>query len=152
MTPRLREKYKNEIIKNLMAKLSLNNIHAVPRIDKIVINMGLGAEALEKKKLETCIKDIAAIAGLFILFKVPSNILDININAPVLPNESTASVSFSWVDLIARYILECTFDFITSDGLSSIAMLSEQSIISDADRSFLNFFKYLSIDSLLPNK
>ena len=49
MIPRLREKYKNEIIKNLMAKLSLKNIHAVPRIDKIVLNMGLGAEALEKK-------------------------------------------------------------------------------------------------------
>ena len=63
MIPRLREKYKNEIIKNLMAKLSLNNIHAVPRIDKIVLNMGLGAEALEKKKLETCVKDVAAIAG-----------------------------------------------------------------------------------------
>ena len=63
MIPRLREKYKNEIIKNLMAKLSLKNIHAVPRIDKIVLNMGLGAEALEKKKLETCIKDVAAIAG-----------------------------------------------------------------------------------------
>ena len=60
---KIKRKYKNEIIKNLMAKLSLNNIHAVPRIDKIVLNMGLGAEALEKKKLETCIKDIAAIAG-----------------------------------------------------------------------------------------
>ena len=63
MIPRLREKYKNEIIKNLMTKLSLNNIHAVPRIDKIVLNMGLGAEALEKKKLETCVKDVASIAG-----------------------------------------------------------------------------------------
>ena len=63
MTPRLRVKYKNEIIKNLMAKLSLNNIYAVPRINKIVLNMGLGAEALEKKKLETCIKDVAAISG-----------------------------------------------------------------------------------------
>ena len=63
MIPRLRDKYKNEIIKNLMAKLSVNNIHAVPRINKIVLNMGLGAEALEKKKLETCIKDIAAISG-----------------------------------------------------------------------------------------
>ena len=63
MIPRLREKYKNEIIKNLMGKLSLKNTHAVPRINKIVLNMGLGAEALEKKKLESCIKDVAAIAG-----------------------------------------------------------------------------------------
>ena len=51
MIPRLREKYKNEIIKNLMGKLSLKNTHAVPRINKIVLNMGLGAEALEKQKL-----------------------------------------------------------------------------------------------------
>ena len=63
MIPRLREKYKNEIIKNLMGKLSLKNTHAVPKINKIVLNMGLGAEALEKKELESCIKDIAAIAG-----------------------------------------------------------------------------------------
>ena len=35
MTPRLREKYKNEIIKNLMTKLSLNNIQAVPEFGTI---------------------------------------------------------------------------------------------------------------------
>ena len=63
MIPRLREKYKNEIIKNLMGKLSLKNTHAVPRIEKVVINMGLGLDALDKKKLETCIKDVAAITG-----------------------------------------------------------------------------------------
>ncbi len=63
MSPRLREKYKNEIIKNLMAKLSLKNILAVPKIEKIVINMGLGLDALDKKKLEACIKDISSITG-----------------------------------------------------------------------------------------
>tara|TARA_Y100001970_G_C14240681_1_gene864733 strand:+ start:2528 stop:3142 length:615 start_codon:yes stop_codon:yes gene_type:complete len=63
MNPRLREKYKNEIIKNLMAKLSLKNTLAVPKIEKIVINMGLGLDALDKKKLETCIKDISSITG-----------------------------------------------------------------------------------------
>ena len=54
MKPRLREKYKNEIIKNLMSKLSLKNLHSVPKIEKIVVNMGLGADALDKKNLETC--------------------------------------------------------------------------------------------------
>ena len=63
MTPRLREKYKNEIIKSLMSKLNLKNSNAVPKIEKIVINMGLGADALDKKKLETCVKDMAAITG-----------------------------------------------------------------------------------------
>ena len=65
MTPRLREKYKNEIIKNLMTKLSLKNLHSVPKIEKVVINMGLGADALDKKKLEACVKDIAAITGQY---------------------------------------------------------------------------------------
>ena len=63
MIPRLREKYKNEISKNLMTKLSLKNLHAVPKIEKIVVNMGLGADALDKKKLEICVKDIASITG-----------------------------------------------------------------------------------------
>jgi len=63
MTPRLREKYKNEIIKSLMSKLNLKNSNAVPKIEKIVLNMGLGADALDKKKLETCIKDMASITG-----------------------------------------------------------------------------------------
>ena len=63
MTPRLREKYKNEIIKSLMSKLNLKNTNAVPKIEKIILNMGLGADALDKKKLEACIKDMAAITG-----------------------------------------------------------------------------------------
>jgi len=63
MTPRLREKYKNEIIKSLMSKLNLKNSHAVPKIEKVVLNMGLGADALDKKILETCIKDMASITG-----------------------------------------------------------------------------------------
>ena len=50
MTPRLKEKYKNEIIKNLMLKLNYKNIFAVPKIEKVVINMGLGADASDQKK------------------------------------------------------------------------------------------------------
>ena len=39
MTPRLKEKYKNEIIKNLMSKLNQKNMHGVPRIKKIVCRL-----------------------------------------------------------------------------------------------------------------
>ena len=63
MTPRLKEKYKNEIIKNLMSKLNQKNMHSVPRIKKIVINMGLGADGSDKKILKSCIQDISAITG-----------------------------------------------------------------------------------------
>tara|TARA_Y100000590_G_scaffold440727_1_gene566494 strand:- start:160 stop:777 length:618 start_codon:yes stop_codon:yes gene_type:complete len=63
MIPRLKERYKKEIIQNLMNKLNYKNINAVPRIEKIVLNMGLGQEGLDKKKMETCVKDMSSIAG-----------------------------------------------------------------------------------------
>ena len=63
MTPRLREKYKNEIIKNLMTKLSLKNLHSVPKIEKVVINMGLGEDASDGKKVQTSLEDLTLISG-----------------------------------------------------------------------------------------
>ena len=63
MIPRLKERYKKEIIQNLMSKLNYKNINAVPRIEKIVLNMGLGPDGLDKKKMETCFKDMSSIAG-----------------------------------------------------------------------------------------
>tara|TARA_B100001996_G_scaffold261739_1_gene203920 strand:- start:1179 stop:1793 length:615 start_codon:yes stop_codon:yes gene_type:complete len=63
MTPRLKERYKKEIVQNLMSKLNYKNINAVPKIEKIVINMGLGQDGSDKKKMEVCIKDMSAITG-----------------------------------------------------------------------------------------
>ena len=63
MTPRLKERYKKEIVKNLMSKLNYKNVNAVPKIEKIVINMGLGQDAADKKKMETCVKDMSSITG-----------------------------------------------------------------------------------------
>ena len=63
MIPRLKDKYKNEIIKNLMSKFNYKNIYAVPKIEKVVINMGLGADASDQKKIKSSIQDISAITG-----------------------------------------------------------------------------------------
>ena len=63
MIPRLKERYKKEIVQNLMSKLNYKNINAVPKIEKIVINMGLGQDGTDKKKMEVCIKDMSAITG-----------------------------------------------------------------------------------------
>ena len=46
-----------------MSKLSLKNKHDVPKIKKIVLNMGLGEDASDGKKLKACIDDLALIAG-----------------------------------------------------------------------------------------
>ena len=65
MNPRLKEKYNKEIVQSLMSKLNFKNINAVPKIEKIVLNMGLGQEGLDKKKMEICIKDMSSISGQY---------------------------------------------------------------------------------------
>ena len=48
---RLQEQYKSEIIKSLQSKLNCNNIHEVPKISKIVLNIGLGEAKDDNKEL-----------------------------------------------------------------------------------------------------
>ena len=60
---RLKTIYNKEIVAKLMSKLSLTNKHDVPKIDKIILNMGLGEDASDGKKLKACIDDLALIAG-----------------------------------------------------------------------------------------
>ena len=61
--PRLKITYEKEIVAKLMSKLSLKNKHDVPRIHKIVLNMGLGEDASDGKKLKSCLEDMSLIAG-----------------------------------------------------------------------------------------
>ena len=63
MIPRLKVLYEKEIISKLMTKLSAKNKFEVPKIEKIIINMGLGEDASDGKKLKACADDIALIAG-----------------------------------------------------------------------------------------
>ena len=60
---RLKLTYKKEIVSKLMSKLSLKNKHDVPKIDKIILNMGLGEDASDSKKLKACVEDLALISG-----------------------------------------------------------------------------------------
>jgi large subunit ribosomal protein L5 len=63
--PRLLERYKQEIVPALQQKLNLKNMLAVPRLEKIVISMGLGkaVTAGEKGRMEQAEKELAVIAG-----------------------------------------------------------------------------------------
>ena len=60
---RLKITYKKEIVANLINKLSLKNKHDVPKIEKIILNMGLGEDASDAKRLKACTDDMALIAG-----------------------------------------------------------------------------------------
>ena len=63
MIPRLKVLYEKEITGKLMSKLSAKNKHEVPKIEKVIINMGLGEDASDGKKLKSCADDMALITG-----------------------------------------------------------------------------------------
>ena len=62
-TPRLKEKYKNEIVSKLKSELEIANINNVPRLEKIVVNMGVGAAASDHKLLDAAMNDMRIITG-----------------------------------------------------------------------------------------
>ena len=63
MEPRLKSVYKSEIVPQLRDSLGVQNIMQVPKLEKIVINMGLGLDANDNKILKTIQQDLANIAG-----------------------------------------------------------------------------------------
>jgi len=63
MTARLKEHYDKVVRPNLMKEFGYENKFAVPRLDKIVINMGVGEAVQDTKKVDAAAKELAAIAG-----------------------------------------------------------------------------------------
>jgi large subunit ribosomal protein L5 len=60
---RLQEVYKQEIVPQLMERLGIKNVMAVPRITKITLNMGVGEALADRKALEHAMSDLALISG-----------------------------------------------------------------------------------------
>ena len=63
MTPRLQEKYKNEVVQAMVEKFGYKNIMEVPKLEKITLNMGLGGIKDNQKMLETAAQELAIISG-----------------------------------------------------------------------------------------
>ena len=63
MIPRLKNIYDKEILPKLMTKLNFSNKHQVPKIAKVVLNIGLGEDATDAKKIKSCQDDMSSIAG-----------------------------------------------------------------------------------------
>ena len=62
-TPRLREKYKTEVMPKLQEQFKYKSVMQVPKLDKIVINMGTGSTDKDSKHIENSIRDLALISG-----------------------------------------------------------------------------------------
>lgn len=63
MVPRLQEKYENEILPALKESFGRNNRLSLPRLQKIVVNMGVGDAIQDKKNLETAVDALTQITG-----------------------------------------------------------------------------------------
>ncbi|KPU26770.1 50S ribosomal protein L5 [Caloranaerobacter sp. TR13] len=63
MTSRLREKYVNEVVPALMEKFKYKSIMEVPKIEKVVLNMGIGDAKDNPKSLEAAVEELTLIAG-----------------------------------------------------------------------------------------
>ena len=63
MTPRLKELYYKEIQTSLKEKLGFKNSYMGPKLDKVVLNMGLGLDGNDAKIVKSCEDDLAEIAG-----------------------------------------------------------------------------------------
>jgi large subunit ribosomal protein L5 len=61
--PRLKQRYRDEIVAQLREEFGFANVMQVPRLTKIVVNMGVGDAARDSKLMDGAIRDLAAITG-----------------------------------------------------------------------------------------
>jgi len=63
MQPRILELYRKEVIPKLSEEFGYQNVHQVPNLEKVVLNIGLGEAAQNPKLLEKAVEELTAIAG-----------------------------------------------------------------------------------------
>ena len=63
MTSRLKVKYREEVVSSMMEKFSYSNVNEVPRLEKVVLNMGIGEARDNPKALESAVKELEMITG-----------------------------------------------------------------------------------------
>lgn len=61
--PNLKSRYKEDIVSNLMKEFGYTSVMQVPKLEKIVINQGVGAAVADKKMIETSLKELTTISG-----------------------------------------------------------------------------------------
>lgn len=60
---RLKDKYKNEVISGLKSRFGYKNVMEVPRLEKVIINMGVGEATQEAKAIDAAVNDLTTISG-----------------------------------------------------------------------------------------
>lgn len=61
--PRMKDKYQKEVVPSLLKTFNYQNVMQVPRLEKVVVNMGVGQSIQDSKLLDNAVKDMATITG-----------------------------------------------------------------------------------------
>ena len=123
MTPRLQEKYKNEVVQAMVEKFGYKNIMEVPKLEKIVINMGVGEAKDNQKILESAVNDLTLISG----------------QKPILTRAKKSVANFKIRENMAlgcKVTLRGAKMFEFADKLMSIALPRVRDFRGVSDRSF----------------
>lgn len=86
VAPRLQKKYREEVIKEMQKKFSIDNPMAVPSLEKIVVNMGVGEAIQDIKLMDAAVQDLAMITGQKPIIRRAKKAISnfkLRINAPV---------------------------------------------------------------------
>ena len=104
-TPRLKEKYENEVKDQLREKFQYKSVMQVPRLTKIVLNKGIGAAVADKKLVDVGIEELSLITGqkaiATISKKAVSN-FKLRENMPIGAKVTLRAVSYTHLDVYKR--------------------------------------------------
>ncbi len=152
---RLLNEYRKEIASRLKEQFSIGNVMAVPRLEKIVISMGVGDAKKEKNKLEESQAQLALIAGQQpVVMKARKSVSNFNIRAgmPVgLKVTLRRERMYEFIDRLISIVIPRVRDFrglnpSSFDGNGNYNMgLSEQSAFPEIDPSSISFVQGMNI-------
>ncbi len=155
MAARLVEKYKNEVIPGLKDKFGYTNPNAIPKLQKIVISMGMGDAQEEKGKLETAQKQLALIAGqqpiVMLAKKSVSNFKLREGNKVGLKVTLRGNQMYEFLDRLISLVIPRVRDFrglnpSSFDGRGNYNMgLVEQSVFPEIDPANVTFTQGMNI-------
>ncbi len=161
MIPRLLEKYRNEIIPAMMQAFSIKNKMAVPRLDKIVVNMGVGEALQDVKLLEKSMDELAVITGQRPIIRRAKKAIS---NFKIKENSAIGckvtlrrAIMYEFLDRLVNIALPRIRDFrgVSPDGFDQAGNysvgLSEQGIFPEIDYDKLSRSQGMDITFCIKN-
>ena len=130
MIPRLKEQYEKKIVEDLQKRFSMKNKLMVPRITKVVLNMGLGTNASDKKIIQNCIEDMSLISGQKpVITKFKKSISNFNTrkgSAAGVKVTLRSNKMYEFIDRLVNIALPRIKDFqgLSSDGFDNFGNYS----------------------------